>query len=135
MKKYIRFRQYKIRSYLRHDYFKNIKKYLFILLVILFLTPVFASEQKERIYLIQLLNQLDAMQPIILAAEREQPKNLRIQFHYTKFVDGRGQSHNGLLEDVQAMRKGIEDQLNHERHEPRFVVPITGDYTIEKGNS
>ncbi len=96
-------------------------------------SSAFASPEQERSYLVQLLNQLNAMTPLILAAEREQPKNLRIQFHYTAWHDAKGQLHNGLLEDVQAIKAGIRQKLDHTTVEPRALNVIRGDY-LDKNN-
>lgn len=116
----------------------KLKKKTILILIPLFLlitaTSSFADEAKERIYLVQILNQLDAVQPIILAAAKEQPKNIRIQFHYTRYTDAKGQVHNGLLEDIQAIRAGIEQKLNQTSVEPRVVQPIKGDYFLSPSN-
>lgn len=88
----------------------------------------FAGVDQERMYLVQILNQLNAIQPLVLKAQKEQPANTRIQFHYSQYKDAHGQLHNGLLEDVQAMKKGIEQALNQTSIEPRTVAPIKGDY-------
>jgi RAQPRD family integrative conjugative element protein len=87
-----------------------------------------AGEQQEAIYLQQLLNQLNAMQPLIMAAQAEQPKDTRIQFHYTRYRDANGRERNGLLEDVNAIKGGIEQKLNQVGAEPRTSAPIKGDY-------
>lgn len=59
------------------------------------------DDSKEDVYLKQIYNQLDAIQPFIMAAQKAQLKNQRIQFHYTKYKDNQGNWHNGLLEDIQ----------------------------------
>jgi hypothetical protein len=56
----------------------------------------FANTLNEDVYLKQIVNQLDAVQPLILTAEKAQPKNKRIQFHYTKYKDANGKNYNGL---------------------------------------
>lgn len=92
-------------------------------------TQVYASPEQEQLYLVQLLNQLDAMTPTLLAAEQEQPKNQRLQFHYTVWRDSHGQSHNGVLEDIKAIKQGILEKLNNTATiEPRTVNPIRADY-------
>lgn len=106
---------------------RSYHKWLFISLILAFLTAN-ADEASEKIYLTQIVNQLNAIQPLILAAQKEQPTNQRIQFHYSRYKDSRGQVHNGLLEDVQAIKKGIEAQLNSTTVEPRTFQPIQGDY-------
>ena len=99
-----------------------------ILCLSIFSSSSFATESQEKIYLTQILNQLDAMQPLIIAAKGAQPQNTRIQFHYTKYHDDKGKLHNGLLEDIQAIKAGITQKLNTTGIEPRIVAPIKGDY-------
>lgn len=99
-----------------------------VLMLTLAVTNCFANEAQERSYLQQILNQLNAVQSLILAAQKEQPKNIRITFHYTKFRDSQGQRHNGLLEDVQAIKAGIVQKLSQPSIEPRVVKPLNGDY-------
>lgn len=87
-----------------------------------------ASAEQERVYLVQIVNQLNAMIPSIIAAEKLQPRNQRVMFHYSAWRDPAGRVHNGLLEDVQSIKKGIEEKLNTVSVEPRVVQPIRGDY-------
>lgn len=97
-------------------------------------TTALADRTQERIYLQQILNQLNAIQPLILAAQGEQPKNTRIHFHYTQYRDTKGRLHNGLLEDVQAIQRGVSAELNHTRVEPRSFKPLQGDYVNTGAN-
>jgi RAQPRD family integrative conjugative element protein len=110
------------------------KKILVISMVLLNIFSVnsFASEAQEKIYLTQILNQLDAIQPLAIVANKAQPQNTRIQFHYTRYRDNQGQLHNGLLEDIQAIKAGITQKLNDSAIEPRVVAPIKGDYINNK---
>src|SRR5579863_10089687 len=78
----------------------------------------FASEEKEKIFLTQIVNQINTMQPLIVAASREQPKNLRIKFHYSAYRDAEGNFHHGLLDDINEIKKGIIDKLNQIPIEP-----------------
>ena len=87
-----------------------------------------ASPEQERIYLLQLLHQINAMQPTIKAAEKAQSPTARVQFHYTAYVDTEGRPHNGVWEDLQLIREGIQEQLDQSSVEPRVVEPISGDY-------
>ncbi len=104
-------------------------------IVLFFITgSSLASQEQERIYLVQLMNQLDAMTPMVLAAEREQPKNLRVQFHYSTWRDNKGQLHNGLLEDINDIKAGIRQKLNDTTIEPRAINPVLGDY-LDKNKS
>lgn len=98
-------------------------------------TSSYATVAQERMYLTQVLNELSAVQPLILAAQAAQPKNRRVQFHYTRFQDNHGHWHNGLLEDIQSIRSGIQQQLNGMPVEPRAFAPIKGDYIDPNNNN
>ncbi len=117
---------------------KRVKKLMLVLCLLLTTLgsmPSYATVAKERMYLTQVFNELNAIQPLLLAARAAQPKNLRAQFHYTKFQDSHGHWHNGLLDDVQAIRGGIQQQLNGMPVEPRAFAPIKGDYLNKHGSS
>ncbi len=87
-----------------------------------------ASPEQERVYLLQLIHQIDAMKPTLLAAQQEQSKTARIQFHYMSYHDAQGQQHNGVWEDLQAIRAGIEEKIKNNPIEPRTPEVINGDY-------
>lgn len=88
----------------------------------------FASEYLEDVYLVQIINQLESLKPLIIAAKNEQPNNLRIKFHYTSYRDASNKLHNGILEDINEIEKGIKEKLNQTSNEPRRFMPIKGDY-------
>jgi hypothetical protein len=71
------------------------------LLTVGFLSSALASPEQERVYLLQLLHQMDAMKSTLLAAQQEQSPADRVQFHYTAYRDVEGQKHHGVLEDLQ----------------------------------
>ncbi len=98
-----------------------------------FSMKVTADEAHEKLYLTQIINQLDAVKPLITAANHEQDKNLRITFHYTAYRDANGTFHHGLLEDINEIQKGIQEKLNQTTHEPRHFKEIKGDY-VEANN-
>jgi RAQPRD family integrative conjugative element protein len=87
-----------------------------------------ANDTRERMYLIQMKNQLDALKPLIISASHEQDTNLREKFHYTSYTDSTGIFHNGLLEDINAIQKGIQGKLNKNVNEPHHFQSIKGDY-------
>jgi RAQPRD family integrative conjugative element protein len=91
-------------------------------------TNVMASESHEKMYLIQMMNQLDALKPLVVSASKEQDRNARIKFHYTTYRDSNGKIHNGLLEDINELRKGIQEKLTQPISEPRYFQSIKGDY-------
>lgn len=111
--------------------FKNKFKKRGILFFCLFgiISSAIASPEQERVYLLQLIHQIDAMKPTLLAAQQEQSKTARVQFHYTAYRDITGQCHPGVWEDLQAIRAGIEEKLQKgSPAEVRTIEPVQGDY-------
>ncbi len=89
-----------------------------------------ASERQERIYLIQIINQLNAIKPLVIAASLQQPKTNRIQFHYSHYLDKNHKRHNGLAEDLNQIEMSIQNKLNGIPTEPSVLPLIKGDYII-----
>jgi RAQPRD family integrative conjugative element protein len=104
------------------------------LLTFLSLPVAMASPEQERVYDLQLLHQIDAIELTVLAAQKEHSFDTRLQFHYTAFRDQEGKLHNGVLEDLRLIRAGIAEHLSEKIREPRIVVPIQGDYLGDRSH-
>lgn len=89
-----------------------------------------ASERQERIYLTQIINQLNAIKPLIIAASLQQPKTNRVQFHYSNYLDSHHKKHNGLTEDINQIEMSIQNKLNNIHIEPSVLPSIKGDYIL-----
>lgn len=109
---------------------KKMKKKLLLMTIggISILQSAVASPEQERVYLLQLIHQIDAMQPTLQAAEHAQSSTARVQFHYTAYRDAQGRKHPGVWEDLQKIRTGIEEKLENVAVEPRTPEPVSGDY-------
>jgi RAQPRD family integrative conjugative element protein len=90
-------------------------------------SSVYADTEKERVYLTEIDHQLDALQPLLQAAERAQNKTARVRLHYTAYRDRQGKSHAGLREELAHIQKSIGDQLTTLSYEPAPIQPIQGD--------
>lgn len=115
----------------------NVKVRLIICSAVLCLTMslnLFASSTTERIYLMKILNQLNAIKPLVLSAAKEQPQENRVKFHYTSYYDAKGRQHNGLLEDINAIEQGINEKLNSVLSTQHVFQPIVGDYVDHNGS-
>jgi RAQPRD family integrative conjugative element protein len=78
--------------------------------------------------LVQIVNQLNAITPLIEKAKHYQSKNTRVQLHLTKFKGSDGNIHNGLSEDISEIKKGIVAYLNKPTIEPRTIKPLDDDF-------
>ena len=79
--------------------------------------PAMASRNAERQALAQLINELDALQPVIEHAQHNADQDARIRFHY-----------DCLRTDVERIRSGIQIHLIQPRQQPRTIPPLKGDY-------
>lgn len=101
--------------------FFNKKKSSFILWVFfvsVYLVPSYADIDSENAALARLVHEIEALNPLINDAEKQQPKNTRIYFNY-----------EALRHDLNQIKAGINQQITSTAIEPRAVEPIQGDYT------
>ncbi|HAT7747564.1 TPA: hypothetical protein KKX05_002731 [Legionella pneumophila] len=97
--------------------------------------PVSASQELLNEQLVRMINQLNAMKPIIKEAERYQPEGAPVKLHLKAFKGADNKMHNGVLEDVELIKQGLIAYLNRPAVAPKKVSPIEGDFveTPKKG--
>jgi RAQPRD family integrative conjugative element protein len=71
----------------------------------------------EREALARLIHEMDALAPLIDAAENHANPDARIRFQY-----------GWLRQDIERIKFGIREHLEAPRSEPRPVPPLRGDY-------
>lgn len=110
------------------------KKYsiLITILITFFNTSAFANEEKERAYLFQLLNQLEAMKPLVISVSKEQSKTTRRPFNYMGYCDSHGKFHNGLINSINQIEQEIHTELYHLTVEPHKLPAIKDDYLVHE---
>ena len=76
------------------------------------------------------------MKATIIAAQKAQSKNERLFFHYIAWRNPvSGVTHNGLLEDIEAIKMGVKEKLeniDHDKLSPKTIEPIKGDYLLNR---
>ncbi len=93
-----------------------------------FSSQIFADQAQMNESLVRLVNQLDALLPLVDAAEREQPQNERFTFHFSSFEGSDGHPHNGLREDIMSMKEALIVQINQPAIDPETVAPLNNDF-------
>ena len=83
------------------------------------ISPLTYADTTMNETLVRIVNQLDALLPLIDQAEREQPQNQRVMFHFSSFEGSDGQMHTGLREDVMSMKAAILAQLDQSQIDPK----------------
>jgi RAQPRD family integrative conjugative element protein len=79
--------------------------------------PAFAGGDRdaEREHLARLVHELEALAPLLDAAERHADPDARIRFR-----------HDWLRQDIERVGQGIREHLQAPRAEPRRVAPLRG---------
>jgi len=77
--------------------------------------PVQADTERE--YLMRLTQEIDALAPLIDAAEENADKSRRIRFRY-----------DWLRRDLARIREGLLEHATADQAEPRRYPPLRGDY-------
>ena len=76
-----------------------------------------ADAQDEREILARVVNELEALEPLLDAAEAEANPDARVRFRY-----------DWLRADLRQIQSGIQEHIDAPRVEPRTFPPLRGDY-------
>jgi len=88
-----------------------------ILGTVFLVRPTLADSEGERAALSRLAQELESLEPVIRIAESQAEADTRIRFRY-----------DWLREDLDRVRRGIQDHIDIPRAEPRSFLPLRGDY-------
>ena len=76
-----------------------------------------ADAQDEREILARVINELEALEPLLDAAESAANPDARVRFRY-----------DWLRADLRQVQSGVQDHIDAPRVEPRTFPPLRGDY-------
>ena len=79
--------------------------------------PAWAANDEEKAGLVQLVHELDALEPVVAEAEGKALTDTRIRFNY-----------DWLRNDINYIKSGIREHLVGSGTEPRKYPPLRGDY-------
>lgn len=111
--------------------FQIFKRFFWLLAIGTSLTVAHADQQQMNETLVRMINQIDAMMPLVQKAEKEQPKNERFAFHFTQFEGSDGERHNGLKEDLLEIRQALIAQINTPSVDPYHIKPLNNDFVSQ----
>ncbi|HHT9843866.1 TPA: RAQPRD family integrative conjugative element protein [Legionella pneumophila] len=78
--------------------------------------------------LVRIINQINAIMPLLDEAQAEHNPHARIQLHIESFKDNEGQQHAGVREDLLMIRNGLIDYINQPVIAPRKIKPLNNDF-------
>lgn len=101
-----------------------------VLTIILVILPFcsYATEAEMKETLVQIIEQLESIKPLVNKAEKEQPKDARVKVQFDSYKDAEGLAHNGLKQDINSIQKSLEDIVNQQGLEERHIAPIKSDF-------
>lgn len=111
--------------------YKDFKKTLFCTLFVLISfigVTAQANTMEMNQTMVRMINQIDAIFPLINQASHQQSKEARVQFHFYSWTDSKGVKHDGLNESLLKIRRALVQQINHSSLTPKEVKPINGDF-------
>lgn len=88
----------------------------------------YASEEALHQTLVRVINQLNAIVPLLDEAQTELEPNARIQLHIDAFEGADGQTHAGLRNDLLSIREALIDYINKPAVAPKTIKPLALDF-------
>ena len=101
-----------------------------IIAVCLYITAfvTYATDDELNITLVRVINQINAILPLLDEAEDEIKPNARIQLHIGAFDGADGAKHPGVRDDLKSIRNALIDYINKPAIEPKTVKPLAFDF-------
>lgn len=103
------------------------KKMLTLILLLVSLTG-HANNPNLNETLVRIINQINAIMPLLDEAKTELNPHARVQLQIEGFNDDHDQHHAGVREDLLMIRNGLIDYINQPVIAPRKVKPLNNDF-------
>lgn len=101
-----------------------------LLLVLMFSLSLttHASDRALNQTLVRVINQINAIMPLLDEAQTEIEPNTRIQLHIDAFEGADGKTHPGLRNDLLMIRNALIEYINKPAMEPKTIKPLALDF-------
>ena len=101
-----------------------------LLLVLILSLPgaTYAQESALNQTLVRVINQINAIMPLLDEAQTEIEPNTRIQLHIENFEGSDGTTRAGLRTDLLSIRNALIDYINKPAIEPKTIKPLALDF-------
>ena len=91
-------------------------------------TSVLAGNAQMNVTITRIINQINAIMPLIDKAKSEQDKNPRIKVHFDSFKGADNKLHPGLRQDLITIRNSLIGYINKPAIEPKTIKPLANDF-------
>ena len=89
---------------------------------------VYATDDELNTTIVRVINQMNAILPLLDEAKDEIKPNARIQLHIDSFEGADGMQHPGVRDDLNSIRNALIDYINQPAIEPKTVKPLAFDF-------
>ena len=105
------------------------KKTVAVLFLSLLLSgSLYAGEAELNSTLVRVINQINAILPLLDEAAEEIEPDSRIRLHVDAFEGADGKTHPGVRDDLIAIRNSLIDFINKPAISPKTVKPLAFDF-------
>jgi len=104
------------------------KKIIIICCLYLIHINAFASQVELNAVLVRVINQINALMPLLDEASSVVDPNARIQLHIDAFEGSDGKRHPGVRDDLFSIRTALIDYINTPVIEPKVIKPFEFDF-------
>jgi len=104
------------------------KRFVLMLMITLTSLSTHASEDALNQTLVRIINQINAVMPLLDEAKSELEPNARITLHIDAFESADGNIHPGLRNDLLSIRNALIDYINKPVIEPKTIEPLALDF-------
>ncbi len=104
------------------------KRIFLLLMITLTSFTTHASDEALNQTLVRVINQLNAIMPLLDDAKTELEPNARITLHIDAFEGADGNPHEGLRDDLLSIRNALIDYINKPVIAPKTIQPLALDF-------
>ena len=104
------------------------KRFFLLLMVTLTSITAHASDEALNQTLVRVINQINAVMPLLDEAKTEVEPNARITLHIDIFEGADGKPHEGLRDDLLSIRNALIDYINKPVIAPKTIQPLALDF-------
>lgn len=104
------------------------KRFFLLMLITLTSFTAHANDEALNQTLVRIINQINAVIPLLDEAKSEIEPNARITLHIDRFEGADGKPHEGLRDDLLSIRNALIDYINKPVIAPKTIKPLALDF-------
>lgn len=104
------------------------KRFFLLLMITLTSFTAHANDEALNQTVVRIINQINAVMPLLDEAQTELEPNARITLHIEAFEGADGKEHAGLRGDLLSIRNALIEYINKPVIAPKTIAPLALDF-------